>query len=170
MKETKRYGLVALVALIWLVLDQLTKAAITAGIAPGRGFSVIDGCFNIVHVLNRGAFAAKDRERKQASHNGNGAQDAGNGEFMDIGFFHTDSSSETDGEKRLFQRRFPSMKWVNFAHKGRSKLAGFLSRRNTASHRCTTRPKALPLVRRGRAADSVSLSLLPEENKKIGDA
>ena len=55
MKETKRYGLVALVALIWLVLDQLTKAAITAGIAPGRGFSVIDGCFNIVHVLNRGA-------------------------------------------------------------------------------------------------------------------
>ena len=55
MKQAKRYGLVALVALIWLVLDQLTKAAVTAGIAPGRGFSVIDGCFNIVHVLNRGA-------------------------------------------------------------------------------------------------------------------
>lgn len=50
-----RHIIVVSVALVWLVLDQLTKAAVTAGIAVGRGFSVIDGCFNIVHVLNRGA-------------------------------------------------------------------------------------------------------------------
>lgn len=50
-----RHVVVFSVALVWLVLDQLTKAAVTAGIAVGHGFSVIDGCFNIVHVLNRGA-------------------------------------------------------------------------------------------------------------------
>ena len=50
-----RHIVVFSVALVWLVLDQLTKAAVTAGIAVGHGFSVIDGCFNIVHVLNRGA-------------------------------------------------------------------------------------------------------------------
>ncbi len=50
-----RHIVVFSVALVWLVLDQLTKAAITAGLAVGQGFSVIDGCFNIVHVLNRGA-------------------------------------------------------------------------------------------------------------------
>lgn len=50
-----RHIVVFSVALVWLVLDQLTKAAVTAGIAVGSGFSVIDGCFNIVHVLNRGA-------------------------------------------------------------------------------------------------------------------
>lgn len=51
----KRYAQVAFAALIWLVLDQLTKAAITACIPLGQGFPVIDGCFSIVHVLNRGA-------------------------------------------------------------------------------------------------------------------
>lgn len=51
----KRYAQVTFVALIWLVLDQLTKAAITAGIPLGQGIPVINGCFNIVHVLNRGA-------------------------------------------------------------------------------------------------------------------
>lgn len=50
-----RHVVVFSVALVWLVLDQLTKTAVTAGIAVGHGFSVIDGCFNIVHVLNRGA-------------------------------------------------------------------------------------------------------------------
>ncbi len=50
-----RHVVVFSVALVWLVLDQLTKAAVTARIAVGHGFSVIDGCFNIVHVLNRGA-------------------------------------------------------------------------------------------------------------------
>ena len=50
-----RHIVVFSVALVWLVLDQLTKAAVTAGLAVGQGFSVIDGCFNIVHVLNRGA-------------------------------------------------------------------------------------------------------------------
>ncbi len=50
-----RHIVVFSVALVWLALDQLTKAAITARLAVGSGFSVIDGCFNIVHVLNRGA-------------------------------------------------------------------------------------------------------------------
>ena len=50
-----RHVVVFSVALVWLVLDQLTKAAVTARIAVGSGFSVIDGCFNLVHVLNRGA-------------------------------------------------------------------------------------------------------------------
>lgn len=54
-RAVNRYVVVLSVALVWLVLDQLTKAAITAGFAVGQGFSVIDGCFNIVHVLNRGA-------------------------------------------------------------------------------------------------------------------
>ena len=50
-----RHVVVFSVALVWLVLDQLTKAAVAARIAVGSGFSVIDGCFNLVHVLNRGA-------------------------------------------------------------------------------------------------------------------
>ncbi len=50
-----RYLFVSGVALVWLVLDQLTKAAVTAGIALNHGFSVIPGFFNIVHILNRGA-------------------------------------------------------------------------------------------------------------------
>ena len=40
------------------------------------------------------------------------------------------------------------------ALQGRSKLSGFLSRRNTASHRLHTRHKALPFVRRGQTADA----------------
>ena len=39
----------------WLGLDPLTRAAGTAGPAGGRGCSGLAGCFNIVHVLNRGA-------------------------------------------------------------------------------------------------------------------
>ena len=50
-----RHIVVFSVALVWLVLDQLTKAAVTAGLAVGQGFAVVEGCFNIVHVLNRGA-------------------------------------------------------------------------------------------------------------------
>ena len=44
---------------------------------------------------------------------------------------------------------------AEFCPEGRSKLTGFLSRRNTASHRCNTRHKALPFVRRGLTANAV---------------
>ncbi|MGN1038982.1 MAG: signal peptidase II [Mailhella sp.] len=53
--ELNRHIAVFSVGLVWLVLDQLTKASIRSSLAVGEGFSVIDGCFNIVHVLNRGA-------------------------------------------------------------------------------------------------------------------
>ncbi len=43
------------VGVIWLVLDQLTKAAVTANLVPGQGVTIIPGFFNLVHVLNRGA-------------------------------------------------------------------------------------------------------------------
>ena len=50
-----RWKIVSAVALVWLVLDQLTKAAVTAKITLHYGFNVIPGFFDIVHVLNRGA-------------------------------------------------------------------------------------------------------------------
>jgi signal peptidase II len=50
-----RWKIVSAVALVWLVLDQLTKAAVTACIPLNFGFSVIPGFFDLVHVLNRGA-------------------------------------------------------------------------------------------------------------------
>ena len=50
-----RWKIVSAVGLVWLVLDQLTKAVITANVAFNHGFSVIPGFFDIVHVLNRGA-------------------------------------------------------------------------------------------------------------------
>ena len=45
----------------------------------------------------------------------------------------------------------------------RSKLNGFLSRRNTASHRYYTRHRALPLVRHGLTVDAV-ITLLSKKN------
>ena len=50
-----RWKILSAVGLVWLVLDQLTKAVVTANIALNHGFTVIPGCFDIVHVLNRGA-------------------------------------------------------------------------------------------------------------------
>ena len=50
-----RWKIVSAVGLVWLVLDQLTKAAVTALIPLNHGFSVIPGFFDLVHVLNRGA-------------------------------------------------------------------------------------------------------------------
>jgi signal peptidase II len=50
-----RWKILSAVGLVWLVLDQLTKAAVTACIPLNHGFSVIPGFFDLVHVLNRGA-------------------------------------------------------------------------------------------------------------------
>ena len=50
-----RWKIVSAVGLVWLVLDQLTKAAVTASIPLYHGFSVIPGFFDLVHVQNRGA-------------------------------------------------------------------------------------------------------------------
>ncbi len=50
-----RYLCVFLVGLVWVVLDQITKAMIAANIALGHGVTVIPGMFDLVHVLNRGA-------------------------------------------------------------------------------------------------------------------
>lgn len=55
MRETKRYVFVLAVGFVWLVLDQLAKAAVTANLALGQGVTVIPGFFDLVHVLNRGA-------------------------------------------------------------------------------------------------------------------
>ena len=54
-KTANRYLFVFLVGLVWVVLDQLTKAMVTASIALGHGITVIPGMFDLVHVLNRGA-------------------------------------------------------------------------------------------------------------------
>ena len=83
-----RHVVVFSVALVWLVLDQLTKTAVTAGIAVGHGFSVIDGCFNIVHVLNRGALGGEDGEGEGAPHHRDRRQQAGDGHFTDRDLFH----------------------------------------------------------------------------------
>ena len=50
-----RWKILSAVGLVWLVLDQLSKAAVTASIPLNHGFSVIPGFFDLVHVLNRGA-------------------------------------------------------------------------------------------------------------------
>ncbi len=50
-----RWKIVSAVGLVWLLLDQLTKAAVAAYIPLNHGFSVIPGFFDLVHVLNRGA-------------------------------------------------------------------------------------------------------------------
>ena len=50
-----RWKILSAVGLVWLVLDQLTKAAVTACIPLNYGFSVLPGFFDLVHVLNRGA-------------------------------------------------------------------------------------------------------------------
>lgn len=55
MREANRYAFVLSVGVIWTVLDQLTKAAVTAMLAPGQGVTVVPGLFDLVHVLNRGA-------------------------------------------------------------------------------------------------------------------
>lgn len=50
-----RYAFVIATACFWLVLDQISKAAVVATIELNRGFEVLSGCFNLVHVQNRGA-------------------------------------------------------------------------------------------------------------------
>lgn len=54
-RRANRYAVVLVTALAWLVLDQLSKAYITAHVAPGQFFTVVPGCFDIVHVRNHGA-------------------------------------------------------------------------------------------------------------------
>lgn len=53
---TRRYRLIAALAGVVVALDQLTKLWIQQAIPVWeKGFSVIPGFFDIVHVLNRGA-------------------------------------------------------------------------------------------------------------------
>ncbi|MDL2285720.1 signal peptidase II [Desulfovibrio sp. OttesenSCG-928-F07] len=47
----KAFGLAGAV----IALDQITKAVVMAKIPLNQGITVIDGYFNLVHVLNRGA-------------------------------------------------------------------------------------------------------------------
>ncbi|MDR2051184.1 MAG: signal peptidase II [Deltaproteobacteria bacterium] len=51
----KKYGVPAALAALVLLLDQLSKAAVEAGIPLNRSLPVLDGFFNLVHVRNRGA-------------------------------------------------------------------------------------------------------------------
>jgi signal peptidase II len=52
----RRYGIIAAVAAVVLVLDQLSKVWIQQAIPVWeKGFTVIPGFFDIVHILNRGA-------------------------------------------------------------------------------------------------------------------
>lgn len=53
---SRRYRVIALSALAVLILDQLTKIWIQSAIPVWeKGFTVIPGFFDIVHILNRGA-------------------------------------------------------------------------------------------------------------------
>ena len=54
-KRVNRYAVVFTCMALWIALDQATKAMVTAHLPVGRGFSVIPGCFDVVHVLNHGA-------------------------------------------------------------------------------------------------------------------
>ncbi len=51
----RRYRIVLLLALIVLVLDQLTKLWVAAVLPLWASKTVIPGFFNLVHVLNKGA-------------------------------------------------------------------------------------------------------------------
>jgi len=50
-----RWRLIAGLALICLILDQLTKAIVVSSIPLNTGITIIPGFFDLVHVLNRGA-------------------------------------------------------------------------------------------------------------------
>lgn len=52
---TNRYGIIACVALLVAVLDQLTKCLAMQAIPLWTSRPVIEGFFNLVHVRNRGA-------------------------------------------------------------------------------------------------------------------
>ena len=43
---------------------------------------------DVHHMLHRRTLAAEHRKRKQASHNGDGAQQGGNGKLLNICLFH----------------------------------------------------------------------------------
>ena len=94
-------------------------------------------------MLHRRALTAEHREREHAAHNSYGAQHTGKGDFFCIGFhFGSPFSFVYEHEKaeeappdRAQPPHGPTAPRVTGVHGGRSKLAGFLSRRNTASHR-----------------------------------
>ena len=49
-----RYGQVTLIALIIVILDQISKAIIIRTINLYDSLTVIDGFFNLVHIRNKG--------------------------------------------------------------------------------------------------------------------
>ena len=53
--EIKNSTIIAVVLCVVLVLDQATKALLTAFVDPLESFELIPGLFNIVNVANRGA-------------------------------------------------------------------------------------------------------------------
>ena len=63
--NTPRYGLVALVALTTVLLDQLSKGWILSTFTPGDIKPVISGLFNLTLTFNPGAaFAARDTHKR----------------------------------------------------------------------------------------------------------
>lgn len=51
----KRFWVLAVIAVVLILVDQVTKAAIVDGIPYGDSIKVIDGFFNLAHVRNTGA-------------------------------------------------------------------------------------------------------------------
>lgn len=51
----KRFWILAIVAVVLILLDQVTKAAIVSNLEYGDSVKVIDGFFNLAHVRNTGA-------------------------------------------------------------------------------------------------------------------
>ncbi len=50
-----RYKIIMKISFVCFVLDQITKFLVVQNIPLHRGFPIIDGFFNLVHVQNRGA-------------------------------------------------------------------------------------------------------------------
>lgn len=53
--KDNRFKIVLIIAIICVILDQITKYLIIENIPPYDGFNIISGLFNIVHVKNHGA-------------------------------------------------------------------------------------------------------------------
>ena len=51
----KKYRILGSCALAVCLLDQLTKWLVASNIAAYSSIPIIDGCFNLVHIYNRGA-------------------------------------------------------------------------------------------------------------------
>ena len=113
-----------------------------------------NGAQHVDHMLHRGALAAEHGEAEHAAHHAQGTEHTGEGKLFDREILHDKlapfqpSAAAQDEHRRSRNKTARARERREQVRKVRSKLTGFLSRRNTASHRCIhPRLRALPLSR-----------------------